>query len=400
MIERQGRQYFEMHLLLNATYEVDDVASACMVLRDGLPVIKLNQDYLYGFPGLIDLLRHELAHYLLFHHNFLDQCEYMQLAQIAMDVAINNMLPDFDANPDRSFIAKNGRNVKHVLCTYATLVELLAKSGYVGSVAKNESCRYYYKLLVANMPPPTILKEMVQFMPQFGDKSGDLDDSGAVTVHINNDPDASTGSEMDIERELFTDHIQQVARQIGSGLSEFGIDIPDTPVSKLDWRRLLRMFVNSRSNNVRYLKSRPSRRYGLLRPKKSRQRESRINVLIDVSGSMASYIHRILEEITYLAHFGVRFDLHRIDTTLNFVGSIQRRHDVSDLDIKWGGGTDFREGLVELSENSRWPIIFITDTFGKFPEHKLRQPCVVVTMHGSNVPDHFKVVEVPEEVLL
>ena len=135
----------------------------------------------------------------------------------------------------------------------------------------------------------------------------------------------------------------------------------------LDWRELLRQFVDTNARND-YQWFPPNRRYvgsGVILPSLRSQELKRVTMVLDTSGSISE---------RELSSFGAEVQSivedFRADTTVIYCDSRVQHVEQFDADTpvelspKGGGGTDFRPPFEYIEENGEYPVVLIYQTDG------------------------------------
>jgi predicted metal-dependent peptidase len=158
--------------------------------------------------------------------------------------------------------------------------------------------------------------------------------------------------------------------------------------SKVAWRQVLRMFAASvRSNRLRTTLRRPSKRYGTT-PGLRVQRQQRLLVAVDTSGSVGQpEFQLIFSELYHLWRTGVQIEVIECDT------AVQRRYAYKGSTppyVQGRGGTDFTEPM-RLANNERPDaLIYCTDGFAGPPKATPLVPVLWLITPNGIQPDHVQ----------
>jgi len=387
-------------MIMQSILTFDDKAQTAYATLDkktGKSIIAFNPEFWnkldeeYRFKITV----HELYHLILHHFSRfpkpLTQSE-KDLQNICFDLAINQLIEGLDMPLPNTDI---------VPVTFDGILKELRSKGYTGDFEKRKSAEYYYD----------IIKKVLDDMPDdmtnnpYGegegegeqgdsDGQGEQGDSKGTTIyveshdkHYDEQSDIEASGQADIASTLFEERVKEAMCRSGVGIDELGLDTEQG--NKIDWQYFLSMFLESiKSDTNRLRRDRKNKRFGWIFPKIDYDFQAEVNVLIDTSGSMSGYLEQIIPEIVSLAT-QTKFDFYTVDTKLSYVGSIEDTGDMKNFKIEYGGGTDFSIALQELDEQSEGKgIIFITDTWGDFPECPISTPIIILSMTDSaEVPD-------------
>ena len=156
----------------------------------------------------------------------------------------------------------------------------------------------------------------------------------------------------------------------GSVSNSMREDILDSIATKVNWRSVLRYFIKtSQRANKRSTIKRINRRYAYVHPGKKIQRQAKIAIAIDQSGSvdnqMLSAFFAELNSLAKLAEFTViPFD-HEVDESKIYVwkkGENRKKERVLT------GGTDFNAPTEYVNQNGFDGMIVLTDMYAPKPK--------------------------------
>lgn len=349
-------------MVLRSIIEVGYLApTACIRLnKRGQAVIQVNPFYwqaLRDDEHRFDVLVHELLHKLLNHFARFrvstDQFE-RHLINIAMDTALNQLMTQRSQKDHHNGVMK--------VLNLHTFKELI-KPGI--EVEERGTAEYYYKLLKEHLDESKVIK--VGYQPGDGPMAENHESSQAE-----DDADA-------VKAELFKEDIRRAMHQAGVTGAELGLDMEEK--NKIKWRQILKMFLQrAMKSNVRKTKNRPNKRYGYAAAKRVLNRITDVDVVVDTSGSMSGTLETLFGEMLSLCNETVDFHLYTVDTALKACGKIKTKSDLRNITFPQGGGTCFETALPELEQRrERRPVIFMTDTYGKFPESAPNYEMIILT---------------------
>jgi predicted metal-dependent peptidase len=205
-------------------------------------------------------------------------------------------------------------------------------------------------------------------------QNGSGDDPGKCGgVEDSKDEDGNTASESDksmVEQEWKVALAQaaQQAKAMGQLPSSIERSVADMLEPVLDWRELLRRFVDTAAKND-YSWSPPNRRYaylGVYLPSLRSQELKNITMVLDTSASItqdnlrsfASELRSIVED--YRANATVMYCDSKVAGVEYFDSN-----DTLDLHPKGGGGTDFCPPFEKIERDGECPACLIYQTDGK-----------------------------------
>lgn len=229
--------------------------------------------------------------------------------------------------------------------------------------------------------------DVLQKGPGKGDKDGEgegeADGQGS----------GMTDAEKENDWRVATNQAAQAARTRGKLPSNLEQFITELNRPKVDWKALLRRFVQDQAK-ADYTWRFPSPRYtgmGLYLPKLFSEELGPLAVAQDTSGSMwskedlttcASELRAIIEDCK-----PQYTDLYYCDAA---VAASQRfeRGDPFEFRPKGGGGTDFRPVFDAIEATGETPmcLIYFTDLQGSFPEVPPPYPVIWLTVYEGTAP--------------
>ncbi len=234
-------------------------------------------------------------------------------------------------------------------------------------------------------------EESGEGQPGEGEGYETLDDHSGWSEGENSQVD-NTANEIAKERlkEAVKKAVEEASRSNSWGSVSQGVrqDIIDSVTTKVDWRKVLRYFIKtSQKANKRSTIKRINRRYAYVHPGKKVQRQAKIAVAIDQSGSvdntMLSLFFAELNNLAKLAEFTViPFD-HEVDESKVYVwkkGENRRRERVLT------GGTDFNAPTDYVNNNNFDGVIILTDMYAPKPKNCKAQRMWMTDAQGAANP--------------
>lgn len=328
------------------------------------------------------LLKHELLHIAFFHITDYDHLTDKQIANIAMDIEINQYI-DRDTLPPGPQLPESYPELK-----------LEAKKG----------TQYYYDKLMQGKQQgncPNLNAMLAAGSMCVGDGEGDgkgkmvkIRNKGGGEIEVQL-PDHSTWADFEdldeATKKLIktqTGHIlaevaDQVTKSRGTVPGEMAeiikrISVLEEP--KFNWRGYLRRFVGgSIKTYTKMSRSRPNFRF-LENPGMKHKLRRRILVAIDTSGSVSSdELREFLGEMTHISRTGTEIMMIQCDSAIHHKAKFDPK---KDLKIHGRGGTSFHPVTDYYDENFRKYncLIYLTDGEAPAPD-KCRGP--VLWVHSS-----------------
>ena len=185
-------------------------------------------------------------------------------------------------------------------------------------------------------------------------------------------------------------HIDQQTKSRGNTPGNLVETIEAMHVHQVDWRELLRRFMDSHDKSD-YTWSRPNRRHihhGLYLPSAWGESMDEIVFAVDTSGSMSerelsavwTEIRAAANEINPKSVIVMQCD-HALQEVKEYrIGELPEK-----ITVKGRGGTSFEPVFAEM-ENRRPPacLIYMTDMMGKFPKDAPGYPVMWIDTYGYN----------------
>ena len=331
----------------------------------------------------IGLLKHEILHIAFFHITDYDHLSDKMIANIAMDIEINQYIDSIFLPP--------GPQLPEV---YPEL-NLELKKG----------TKYYYdKLMEAKENPGTCpnLDKMIEC-----NEKGE----GGITVSINgqgevevNLPDHGTWEEFDnldeATKKLIktqTEHIlkevvDQVTKSRGTipgEMAEIIDKISKLNPPKFNWRAYVRRFVGgSIKTFTKMSRQKPNFRF-IENPGLKHKEKRHILVAVDTSGSVSTNeLIEFFHEIHHISRSGTEVTLIQCDTAISHIGKFDPK---KDFKIHGRGGTSFHPVTDYYDANKKKYncLIYLTDGEAPAPE-KCRGPVLWVISSQSQLNTDLK----------
>lgn len=169
---------------------------------------------------------------------------------------------------------------------------------------------------------------------------------------------------------------------------------------RIHWKELLQRFIVSEIP-FDYTYTRPSKKsqsIGVYIPSVYRENVE-IAIGLDTSGSMsAKDITDCVSEVIGIlsAYDNVKLTILECDAEVHAVENVESVDEVAHMQIKGGGGTDFRPVFKWLEENKPEvkAVVFFTDGYGNFPSEAPNYPTLWCLTEGAIDRDHIPFGEV------
>lgn len=297
----------------------------------------------------IGLLKHELLHIAFFHLTIHDDFADKKLANIAMDLEINQYI-------DKMYLPDGGCFIDNEM--FAPM-NLPTKAG----------CRVYYDLLQQELDKgdgtsdfEKMMKAMEQGQPTYGDGK-------AV-------PDHSTWEEFenlsDAEKKLIQKQVEHQLKDVAEQIEKSRGNIPgemkglldslnSKEPPKFDWKAYLRRFTGgSQKVFTKKLRRKFNKRFEDNPGLKIKHRKH-ILVAVDTSGSVSDVeVQEFFHEIGHINKTGAEITVVQCDTHIRHIGPYKAG---DKIEIHGRGGTYFDPVLELYNENQDkyTCLIYLTD---------------------------------------
>lgn len=284
------------------------------------------------------LLKHELLHIGFFHIQCQDEFPNKKVANIAMDIEINQYIDEDD-------LPEGG-------CTLESFSEY--------NLPPKAGSREYYKLLMKAMEQ--------EKQSGSGGKISDMAgmDDGATYSDGTINPDHGTWKDFEdlseAEKKLLESQTAHILKEIAEAVEKSRGTIPGefqgiierlrhVEPPKFDWRSYVRRFAGG-SNEIftKKLRRKENRRFDE-NPGLKIKNKRHLLVAIDTSGSVSDKeVKEFLNEIHHIHKTGSEVTVLQCDTTIR---SIEKFKPNQDIVLHGRGGTDFDPVLEYYNENTR-----------------------------------------------
>lgn len=284
------------------------------------------------------LLKHELLHIGFFHIQCQDEFQNKKVANIAMDIEINQYI-DPDDLPEGG-------------CTLESFSEY--------NLPPKAGSREYYKLLMKAMEQEQQSGSGGKISDMAGMGDGELYGDGTIN------PDHGTWKDFEdlseAEKKLLESQTAHILKEIAEAVEKSRGTIPGefqgiierlrhVEPPKFDWRSYVRRFAGGSSEVfTKKLRRKENRRFDE-NPGLKIKNKRHLLVAIDTSGSVSDKeVKEFLNEIHHIHKTGSEVTVLQCDTTIR---SIEKFKPNQDIVLHGRGGTDFDPVLEYYNENTR-----------------------------------------------
>lgn len=297
----------------------------------------------------IGLLKHELLHIAFFHLTMHDDFADKKLANVAMDLEINQYI-------DKMYLPDGGCTIDNEM--FAPM-NLPTKAG----------CRVYYDLLQQQLDQgdgtsdfEKMMKAMGQGQPTYGD--------GKLV------PDHSTWEEFDnlsdAEKKLIQKQVEHQLKEVAEQIEKSRGNVPgemkglldrlnSKEPPKFDWKSYLRRFTGgSQKVFTKKLRRKFNKRFEDNPGLKIKHRKH-ILVAVDTSGSVSDKeVQEFFHEIDHINKTGAEITIVQCDTHIRHIGPYKAG---DKIEIHGRGGTYFDPVLELYNENQDkyTCLVYLTD---------------------------------------
>jgi predicted metal-dependent peptidase len=312
------------------------------------------------FNRAVGLVAHEVLHCVLQHLTRMGYRKPGKWNQ-ATDYVVNRILAD-----DRLEMPEGG---------------LLSKK-YTG----DWSAERIYDDLPDNPVGEQMMQLLMNALAGNGDASGLSPDSGGLFAPSTHTSEAER-SELEQEWRIAATQAARVAKSQGKlpgGLEEL---FKDLLAPKIDWKEVLRRFVQQSTFHDDYTWRRPNRRLvsqGLYFPSMLGESTGKLVVGVDTSGSISSNeLHQFLSEVNAILEETSPERLYVVycDAAVQRVDEYTREEAPIVARAVGRGGTDFRPVFEEVEKRDIQPaaLIYLTDMYGGFPKERPPYPTLWIS---------------------
>ena len=338
-------------LLLSLNKQWDKRVPTAGVSKNGVNFqLTINEDF---WNSLSDnhkrgLLKHELLHIGFFHIQCQDEFPNKRVANIAMDIEINQYI-------DAEDLPEGG-------CTLESFAEY--------NLPPKAGCREYYKLLMQAKEQEEQSGSGGKISDMAGMDDGEQHGSGT------NVPDHGTWKDFEdlseAEKKLLESQTAHILKEIADSVEKSRGTIPGefkgilerlrhVEPPKFDWRSYVRRFAGgAKEVFTKKLRRKDNKRFEE-NPGLKIKNKRHLLVAIDTSGSVSDKeVKEFLNEIHHIHKTGSEVTILQCDTTIR---SIEKYKPNEDITLHGRGGTDFDPVLEYYNENQRkyTCLFYLTD---------------------------------------
>jgi predicted metal-dependent peptidase len=338
-------------LLLSLNKQWDKRVPTAGVSKNGVNFqLTINEDF---WNSLSDnhkrgLLKHELLHIGFFHIQCQDEFPNKRVANIAMDIEINQYI-------DAEDLPEGG-------CTLESFAEY--------NLPPKAGCREYYKLLMQAKEQEEQSGSGGKISDMAGMDDGGQHGSGTIV------PDHGTWKDFEdlseAEKKLLESQTAHILKEIADSVEKSRGTIPGEFKSilerlrhveppKFDWRSYVRRFAGgAKEVFTKKLRRKDNKRFEE-NPGLKIKNKRHLLVAIDTSGSVSDKeVKEFLNEIHHIHKTGSEVTILQCDTTIR---SIEKYKPNEDITLHGRGGTEFDPVLEYYNENQRkyTCLFYLTD---------------------------------------
>jgi len=338
-------------LLLSLNKQWDKRVPTAGVSKNGVNFqLTINEDF---WNSLSDnhkrgLLKHELLHIGFFHIQCQDEFQNKKVANIAMDIEINQFI-------DAEDLPEGG-------CTLESFAEY--------NLPPKAGCREYYKLLMQAKEQEEQSGSGGKISDMAGMDDGEQHSSGT------NVPDHGTWKDFEdlseAEKKLLESQTAHILKEIADSVEKSRGTIPGefkgilerlrhVEPPKFDWRSYVRRFAGgAKEVFTKKLRRKDNKRFEE-NPGLKIKNKRHLLVAIDTSGSVSDKeVKEFLNEIHHIHKTGSEVTILQCDTVIR---SIEKYKPNEDITLHGRGGTDFDPVLEYYNENQRkyTCLFYLTD---------------------------------------
>jgi predicted metal-dependent peptidase len=294
----------------------------------------------------IGLLKHELLHIAYFHLSMYFNFPDKRLANIAMDMEINQYI-------DSEYLPEGGIDINN----YAEL-----------NLDRKAGCRYYYQMLKQAKDEKD--KNGTSGCPNFDNLCDQMDNGGDGL------PDHSTWEEFEelteAEQKLMQKQMDTLLQNasiqtekkrgtVPGHIKDHLIEISKLEPPKFNWKQYMRRFTGASTKvYTKKIRRKENRRYSENPGLKIKMKQHML-LGIDTSGSVSdSELQEFMNEITHIYKCGVDVTIIQCDTTIR---SIEPFNPKKEFKVHGRGGTEFDPVLEYYNANLQkyTSLVYFTD---------------------------------------
>ena len=334
------------------------------------------------------VLVHEIGH-MVYESGSRKKGRDLLLWNCATDYAINRIVAD---------IPRPGCWDKKL---YEPIPGILLDKKYDGMIAET-----IYETL-KNEPPDFIKPKKINISLEYGDEDvkktieipGVMDHGGVIDVHLPANLTEEEKEELYSRIQAAVNHWQACDKRghiPGDIQRSFSVGKP-----KVDWKKLLRIYVSSALTKDEYSLARPNKRWlghGFIVPGFQGEQIPLIVVALDTSGSMSvDEVSNAVNEVRGIAEGVADFRLLVCDQKVQEVVTLEGLDEwIKKGKAKGGGGTSHIPVFDHIKEQKLAPDLFIglTDLFSVFPSTRPNFPVLWVTQKNHGLAPWGRVLEI------
>jgi predicted metal-dependent peptidase len=413
---------FFAHILAGTVRKItDEVPTAAVGFSNDLILLMVNEDFflkeLKSESERTAVLKHEVLH-LVFRHLFRDKIkEDAELFNIAADIVVNQYigswkLPD-SAVTLKTFPDLNLKPEQHLEYYYDILFKLNEANQQASANGKGEKGNQGNdqngnspsgsgdkpKNQPMNEKHPQSAKALADIYghQRHSDHSKWVIKDGAKAKTADGKPitdNLISGIEQTLGKQLLEAAARTPSKHYGNLPTALITEIDLIRASmktKVDWKRMLRIFSSSSGRTVIYhTMKRISKRYGT-RPGIRIKQYKKIAVAIDTSGSIQeTTLAQFFKEIDTIYRNGAEVFIIECDAA---VGNAYPYKKNAPIKITGGGGTNYDPAFEYINKNKKLQIdacVYLTDGYAPKPTIKPRCKLLYVITPDGNKGDHLK----------
>ena len=309
------------------------VPTAGVAVQDGSVCLYWNPKFVdtLNKQEFFGLMKHECYH-LIFDHVTSRKQEPHMLWNVATDLAINSIIPEFQL-PEAGLIP--GRPITRNLKDDQISKSAQKVSDLIESFPRNKSSEWYMETLLESREDPEMDSALEEC---FGDGSG-------FDVHFDIDDSNMSESDKELVKAKVRDIIKKSADRAqknnawGSVSSDIKQQIVAALQDRIDWKKTLHYFCGTKQKaNKSRTHRRINRKYPYVHPGKKTKRTSNLAIYIDQSGSVGNDgIAAFFASLGELSK-NVSFTVFHFDTIVD-----------SRSEYNWRKGTQYKLPMRTLS---------------------------------------------------
>lgn len=357
--------------------------------QDGKVELTISKKFFYSLSEnhRIGLLMHEMLHLCMDHCKRGKDLNH-QLANIAMDIAINQYIPDY-LLPDGALLPEQfgfekNKTFEHY---YLDLVERMEKNQ---SPIENQPLDNHDWAKTASQDQGNTQQKQAEAEAETQSTSG----TDADAIDSKQTPGTAQQTELSQEiKDAIIDKLVNQAAEEAMGRGDLPSHIsrmlPSAKAkAKINWKSELKKYIGRNLSDVREsTRNKPNRRMGLMANGTQRVDSPKVIIACDQSGSVSddACAKLLTEAKKILTHLQDKTEFVYFDTKIAHVETLRK---VSDLpERKCSGGTDF-QAAIDYAESKRPDLLIIlTDGEAPMPE-KPRFP-IIWLVEGKSDIDHL-----------